>query len=130
MICCEIFPKRSATTDQLLELGCRLRIFFSAGTPFPGAAFGDYESDAVDDLVAGELPSPVAIRSRMVGRIWNEDIFGKAIAISEVRKARSVAFNIEYTHADGFERTRGRLRQIIPHDLVTDVVISGHSWSE
>jgi hypothetical protein len=127
MIPCEVFPNRAATTEQLLELGTRLQTFF-AGVPFAGATFGDREDDAVGDLLGGELPSPVALRSKMVGRLWNEAMVAKKLALSEVRKARTVAFNIEYLNDDGWKRTRERLREVVPKETVTNVLISGQSW--
>ena len=127
MIPCEVIPNRAATTEQLQNLGARLQTFF-AGVPFAGATFGDREDDAVDDLLGGELPSPVALRSKMVGRLWSMVMVDKNVALSEVRKARTVAFNIEYRNDDGWKRTRERLREVVPKEAVTNVLISRQSW--
>lgn len=119
MIPCEVFPSRTASSAQLQALGAALQAFFALPAPLAGATFGDRETEAVDDLLDGELPSPVAIRGRMVGRIRNAAIIPDDEELSDVErasyigevvnKARTVAFVINYQNDDWLAQIRARL---------------------
>lgn len=140
MIPCEVFPSRTATTEQLKALGNALQKFFELSAPFQGATFGDRESDAVSDLLAGELPSPCALRQHWVGRtrsaqvIRNRDDLSPVEAASYigevVDKARTVAFIINCEDDEWLARIRACLADVIDESLVTNVLISGHPWQE
>src|SRR5208337_3159254 len=114
--------------------------FFALPAPLPGATFGDRENEAVADLLAGELPSPSALRQHSVARTRPTAIIPddeelndleKATYIGEVvEKARTVAFVIYYPNHQWLAHLRARLQEVINEDLVTNVLISGHSWWE
>jgi hypothetical protein len=132
---CEIIPRRNATAGQLKRLGLALDRWYGRETGGDGIAhYIDYW--ALQDLLNGELPQPVALRLSTTSHA--RDPWGHMRPRLTVEQLRTAfpehalkrTLYLKVWGGDGFSRQRTieSLRRDIPHDLVEDILVEGRSW--
>lgn len=129
---CEVIPRGDSTPQQLRALGGAIRCWYERERG--GSGLANYvDTFALDDLLAGELPQPFALRFSTVAHPL--DSFGRQrpkLTVEELRAAcpavavsRTLFLKVWGSSRD---RTIVSLRRSIPAELVEDVLIEGASW--
>src|SRR4029077_18078267 len=73
----EVFPRPSATSEELKALGNAIPVWFAAFLRERPGADGWLDEDAVADLLHGELPQPLAARClRIMHGMTVQDLIG------------------------------------------------------
>lgn len=137
----EIVPRPDAAPDQCRELGAALRMWFDKMVAEVTAADPDAEAwidgAALDDLAAGELPSPALLR--LVGGESGLSLRHARDAVDEARSvsplarmtlptptARSVPFGMS-SSVDVHVRIITALFGSIPLGIVAEISIDGEA---
>jgi hypothetical protein len=113
---CEVIPKRDATPAQLRALGTALDRWCHQEIKDEGGS-RRVDRQAVDDLLAGQLPQPLAVESLM----------GPDGPDPEADR-RAVPLVVRGGPAYDRKATILGLRREIPAELVEDVLVAGKSW--
>jgi hypothetical protein len=154
---CEIIPRQDATTEQLKRLGTALALWWQTEGRDSSRPATWIDQGAINDLLAGELPQPFALRllaevnNHVAATGESQTITSSArISTRELREALQRARQV-YPQLDRLipqpdsrtvrvglgsrsevERDRliDSLRRALPAELVLDVLLRGQSWDE
>jgi hypothetical protein len=150
---CAIIPRRDLNSDELKELGVSLAAWWRAECAAPGSAVERLDEDALNDLLAGELPQPFGLRLlgwfrepgahhgiTLPRRLTAQDMsdvlrhardsnptVARRIPPAELRAVFLGLCN--YTEP-AVRRLLAGLRRRLPADLLEDVLIDGRSWDD
>jgi hypothetical protein len=133
-----LFPRLGATSDELKTLGRAIQHWFTAFLQEHPAMDGWLDHDAVDDLLHGELPQPLAGRClRIMHGITIRELIG---SLAEARErhpalrrlmpepeARCVSFGFslgEEAHDD----LLASLRVSLPPKAIAEIRINGQNF--
>lgn len=130
---CEVIPRTDATPEELRTLGRAIRAWYQRERGRNGLAHY-VDTYALDDLLAGELPQPFALRFSTAAH--PQDPYGASrpqVTVAQLRAACPIVacsrtLFLKVWGTDHF-RTNRSLRHCIPQDLVEDVLIEGLSWN-
>lgn len=150
---CAIIPRRDLTSDELKELGVSLAAWWRAECAAPGSAVERLDEDALNDLLAGELPQPFGLRllgwfrepgahrgltvpRRLTARDMSDVLRHARDANPTVARRippadlRAVFLGLANYTEPAVRRLLAGLRRRLPADLLDDVLIDGRSWDE
>jgi len=153
---CEIIPRPDSTAQELKRLGNALAQWWDSEEKGRPGGRQWIDQSALNDLLAGELPQPFALR--LLGELNSlSEKGGKSetaamprpsarelsAALQRARQvypqmgrlippAESRSVHIFLGNRTGLERDRliESLRRALPADLVLDVLLGGRSWDE
>jgi hypothetical protein len=152
---CEIIPRQDATTEQLKRLGTALALWWQTEGKDSARPATWIDQGAVNDLLAGELPQPFALR--LLAEVNNQIVATgeiktgtstARISTRELREAlqrarqvypqldrlipqpdsRSVRLGLGARSEVERDRLIDGLRRALPKELVEDVLLHGQSW--
>jgi hypothetical protein len=148
-----IVPRQDASSDELKELGAALAAWWRAECAIPGSAAERLDEDALNDLLAGELPQPFGLRLlgwfrdpeahrgvTLPRRLTAQDMTDVLRHARDANPAvarripptnlRAVFLGLSNHGELAVNRLLAGLRLRLPPDLVEDVLIDGRSWDE
>jgi len=104
---CDVFVQWTATPEQLSSIGAAFWRWCSRKSG--KGLYQNLDNQALADLIAGRLPAS-SLRPHQAGR-------------------RGVHFWVRDEGSHDRQATIARLRRMIPHEGVEDIVVDGRSWN-
>ncbi len=151
---CAVVPRHDCTAQELKSLGAALTEWWESEWEERSGGLCWVDGDALNDLLAGELPLPFGLRllSGLRGMAVYQGLepAGTRLTAQEVREAlqrardtypalahlipraelRAVFFGLGRRDRAGRRQLVASLRARIPAELIEDVLIDGRSWDE
>jgi hypothetical protein len=134
----EVFPRPTATPDELKTLGHAIRGWFAAFLRERPGVDAWLDEDAVADLLHGELPQPMAGRClRIMHGMTIHELIGSLADARERHpvlrrllpepQARCVGFGFSLG-PDAHDHLLASLRSCLPLDLVLELRVDGQHY--
>jgi hypothetical protein len=126
-VVCEIRPRRDATPELFKQLGASLLEWIRRESGDEGILIG-FDRALLDNLLSGEPPTPLALQAAS----HHPDIPLDRIRqdLGALTSDRSLRFTVKDSPDCPRNRVIESLRQVIPADLVEDILIDDVNWTE
>ncbi|SRR6266540_443791 len=126
-VVCELQPRQDATPEQLKMLGKALEGWAHRERGNEGVLCW-IDQEGLDSLLSGEPPNPLGLRAKQ----HNEGVSWEQIrqGLGPVASDRSLRFTVKDDPHCTRDMVNESLRQVIPAELVEDILIDDISWTE